>query len=484
MPEPEPDQPVAEVEDGQLAYVLFTSGSTGRPKAVAVSHGALSNLAAWHREAFAVDEADVATMLAGPAFDASVWEMWPALAAGACVAVAPSEVIAHPEGLRDWLVKAGATLSFAPTPLAEMLLRLPWPAATGLRWMLTGGDRLRAAPPAGLPFQVSNNYWAHGACGRWRPRDGSDPTRRCGRRHRPADRPDPRAAPGPGFPAGGGRRGGRDLSHRAEPRARLPGAARADRGGIRSRSMRRAGRAALQDGRPRAVAPGREAGISRTGRPAGEDSRGPDRARRDRGGAARAAGGRGRGGRRPPRGRRAGARRLARGRPGRPRVRGRGARGAARAAARGDAALASRLARAAAADAESQAGPAGPARPGPRGLGRRGAAGHPARGNGRGRVGRGPGAGRCRGHPELLRRRGHSLLLVQVQARFRRGSAGPWRCSTSSPTRPCAPWRRTSAGPAGRSAAATVDAAARRAEAQRQALQRRGEARRAGGARP
>ncbi len=156
--EPEPDQPIAEVEDGQLAYVIFTSGSTGQPKAVAVSHGALANLAAWHREAFALGEADVATMLAGQAFDASVWEIWPALAAGACVAVAPSEVAGHPEGLRDWLVTAGATLSFAPTPLAEMLLRLPWPAATGLRWLLTGGDRLRAAPPEGLPFPVSNNY--------------------------------------------------------------------------------------------------------------------------------------------------------------------------------------------------------------------------------------------------------------------------------------------------------------------------------------
>ena len=156
--EPEPDQPIAPVEDGQLAYVIFTSGSTGQPKAVAVSHGALAHLAAWHREAFALGDADVATMLAGQAFDASVWEIWPALAAGACVAVAPADVAAHPEGLRDWLVAAGATLSFAPTPLAEMLLRLPWPATTGLRWLLTGGDRLRAAPPDGLPFHVSNNY--------------------------------------------------------------------------------------------------------------------------------------------------------------------------------------------------------------------------------------------------------------------------------------------------------------------------------------
>ena len=156
--EPEPDEPIDAVEDGQLAYVIFTSGSTGRPKAVAVSHGALANLAAWHREAFALVEEDVATMVAGPAFDASIWEIWPALAAGACVAVAPADAVSQPEALRDWLAESGATLSFAPTPLAELLLRLPWPESTRLRWMLTGGDALRAAPPAGLPFRLCNNY--------------------------------------------------------------------------------------------------------------------------------------------------------------------------------------------------------------------------------------------------------------------------------------------------------------------------------------
>jgi amino acid adenylation domain-containing protein len=156
--ESEPDQPIAAVADGQLAYVIHTSGSTGRPKAVAVSHGALSNLAAWHCDAFALEEADVATLVAGVAFDASVWELWPALAAGACVSVAPPEAVAQPEALRDWIVATGATLSFAPTPLAELLLRLPWPAATRLRWMLTGGDKLRTAPPADLPFKLSNNY--------------------------------------------------------------------------------------------------------------------------------------------------------------------------------------------------------------------------------------------------------------------------------------------------------------------------------------
>jgi amino acid adenylation domain-containing protein len=143
---------------GQLAYVIYTSGSTGTPKGVAVSHAALAQLAAWHREAFALHAADVCSLVASPAFDASVWEVWPALTAGACLQVAPAETVANPAGLRDWLGAAGITVAFAPTPIAEALLALPWPESVRLRWLLVGGDRLRRGPPSGLPFAVSNNY--------------------------------------------------------------------------------------------------------------------------------------------------------------------------------------------------------------------------------------------------------------------------------------------------------------------------------------
>src|SRR5919199_1677627 len=68
-----------------LAYVIYTSGSTGRPKGVQVGHDSLLNLIVWHQRAFGVTPADRATQLASPAFDASIWEVWPYLAAGASV---------------------------------------------------------------------------------------------------------------------------------------------------------------------------------------------------------------------------------------------------------------------------------------------------------------------------------------------------------------------------------------------------------------
>ncbi len=147
-----------EPPEDALAYVIFTSGSTGRPKGVAVEHRALGNLARWHIDAFGVTANDRMTLAAGVAFDASVWETWPALAAGAHLLVIDAPLLASPPDLRDHLLAAGVTISFLPTPVAERLLSETWPAAAALRWLLTGGDRLRVAPPAGLPFRLSNNY--------------------------------------------------------------------------------------------------------------------------------------------------------------------------------------------------------------------------------------------------------------------------------------------------------------------------------------
>ena len=92
------------------------------------------------------------------AFDAAVWELWPYLTAGASVYLPDEEARVSPELLRDWLVAQGITICFVPTPLAEMVITLDWPATTALRAMLTGGDRLHTYPPATLPFALINNY--------------------------------------------------------------------------------------------------------------------------------------------------------------------------------------------------------------------------------------------------------------------------------------------------------------------------------------
>lgn len=141
-----------------LAYVIYTSGSTGKPKGVAVEHGSLANLVGWHLASFGVTAADRATQMAGPGFDAAVWEIWPYLAAGAGIEIVPEETRLSARALRDWLVAQGSTIAFVPTPVAESLIGLTWPSPCVLRWLLTGGDRLHAYPAADLPFTLVNNY--------------------------------------------------------------------------------------------------------------------------------------------------------------------------------------------------------------------------------------------------------------------------------------------------------------------------------------
>jgi amino acid adenylation domain-containing protein/non-ribosomal peptide synthase protein (TIGR01720 family) len=141
-----------------LAYVIYTSGSTGTPKGTLIPHSALLNLISWHREQYQLGASDRSTQLAGLGFDASVWELWPVLCAGATLLIADEETRAVPARLRDWLLHEQVTISFVPTPLAEKLLELEWPQSGGLRHMLTGGDRLHRRPVEGLPFALINHY--------------------------------------------------------------------------------------------------------------------------------------------------------------------------------------------------------------------------------------------------------------------------------------------------------------------------------------
>ncbi len=152
-------RPVANnAEAGNLAYVIYTSGSTGQPKGVEVTHRSLSNLVSWHRRAFKVSTADRASQLSALGFDAAVWEIWPYLTAGARIHLADAVAINEPVAVRDWLSSEGITISFLPTPLAEQIMTLEWPAKSSLRLLLTGADTLHHYPRRKLPFVLVNNY--------------------------------------------------------------------------------------------------------------------------------------------------------------------------------------------------------------------------------------------------------------------------------------------------------------------------------------
>ncbi len=157
-----PPPPEFAVAPEDVAYVIFTSGSTGSPKGVAVPHGGLANLVSWLRREHGMSAADRGSWIASPAFDASVLEIWPCLAAGASLHIPGEETRLAPRALLTWLAEQEITFTFLPTPICELLLaeaaEAGLPANLRLRLLITGGDRLRRPPRLPLPFTLLNAY--------------------------------------------------------------------------------------------------------------------------------------------------------------------------------------------------------------------------------------------------------------------------------------------------------------------------------------
>jgi amino acid adenylation domain-containing protein len=156
--EREPVRPPS-ITASDRACVIFTSGSTGEPKGVILTHGSLHNFVTWFRDELRIMERDRGVQAAGLGFDAPIMELWPLLTAGAAVCLPDFEIPAPPRQMRDWLIEQNITIvPFLVTPLAEEMLNQEWPEDTPFRAMTTGGERLKARPPAPLPFELFNGY--------------------------------------------------------------------------------------------------------------------------------------------------------------------------------------------------------------------------------------------------------------------------------------------------------------------------------------
>ncbi|MGW0963303.1 amino acid adenylation domain-containing protein [Streptomyces gelaticus] len=134
------------VDARSLAYVCYTSGSTGTPKGVSVTHEAL----AWFVNTtgyVGVRPGEVVGMASSPSFDALAFEVWTALAHGACLRVVPHEVLLDPETLRGRLAAWGVDVMYLTAALVEELSRHAPDFASGLRVLLFGGQ---AADPAAI----------------------------------------------------------------------------------------------------------------------------------------------------------------------------------------------------------------------------------------------------------------------------------------------------------------------------------------------
>jgi amino acid adenylation domain-containing protein len=165
-PEPGTDAeeaPAVSAEPDNLAYVLYTSGSSGRPKGVMVSHRAIFNRLLWQQSAFPLTRDDRVLQKTPFAFDASIWEIWSPLLAGACT------VLARPDGHQDaaYIVRTVAeqeisTFQLVPSQLQILLAERDLAGCRGLRRLFCGGEALRGELAelalTRLPVHLQNLY--------------------------------------------------------------------------------------------------------------------------------------------------------------------------------------------------------------------------------------------------------------------------------------------------------------------------------------
>ncbi|MBO4204847.1 non-ribosomal peptide synthetase [Micromonospora echinofusca] len=147
---PAPDRPPPAVarRPDQLAYVVYTSGSTGRPKGVMVSHATLSRLTVAFRDAHGFGPGQRILMIPPLTFDASVGDVFPALASGAALTVHPEPAALTGPALVELCGEQRITAVDAPSALWQRWVddldghRLP--DDLPLSVMMVGGERVPA----------------------------------------------------------------------------------------------------------------------------------------------------------------------------------------------------------------------------------------------------------------------------------------------------------------------------------------------------
>jgi amino acid adenylation domain-containing protein len=129
--------PAVEIGPRHLAYVLYTSGSTGVPKGVLVEHGGVCNTIATFSRLYGNGPESRVLLFAPLHFDASVLDVFTALANGGTLVVAPREETMPGDELTGLLARKRIThAKFTPSALAAT----PWAELPELEVVILGGE--------------------------------------------------------------------------------------------------------------------------------------------------------------------------------------------------------------------------------------------------------------------------------------------------------------------------------------------------------
>jgi amino acid adenylation domain-containing protein/non-ribosomal peptide synthase protein (TIGR01720 family) len=125
------------------AYVIYTSGSTGIPKGTVVTHRNLFNHMAWMQQAHPLEARDSVLQKTPFSFDASVWEFYAPLLAGAVLVMAEPRGHQDPEYLVSRVRADSITvLQLVPSQLRMLLSQPGIDQCYSLRRVYCGGEAL------------------------------------------------------------------------------------------------------------------------------------------------------------------------------------------------------------------------------------------------------------------------------------------------------------------------------------------------------
>ncbi|MEO3787209.1 amino acid adenylation domain-containing protein [Actinocorallia sp. B10E7] len=125
-----------------LAYVMPTSGSGGRPKGVMVEHRAVANLVRWAGRRFRIVPGDRVMQSHSATFDASVQEIFGALAHGATLWPVGDDVKHSPRRFLEWMREHRITHADLTPTYCRLLSRCGPVDLPDLKTLILGGEPL------------------------------------------------------------------------------------------------------------------------------------------------------------------------------------------------------------------------------------------------------------------------------------------------------------------------------------------------------
>ncbi len=124
-----------------LAYIMYTSGTTGIPKGSLIEHRSIVRLVK-NTNYMEIEPTDRILQTGSLAFDASTLEIWGALLNGAQLHLARENKLLNAIEFRDLLAQRKITIIYLASGLLNQFIDIDSGMFTGLKYLLTGGERL------------------------------------------------------------------------------------------------------------------------------------------------------------------------------------------------------------------------------------------------------------------------------------------------------------------------------------------------------